>query len=111
MAKLVTEEWVQSIIKSHSVIRRIACAANRNKDGVVVCSARHYDPRMVLQMEQMGGTKLWVNSEQGFIDQWGLFHTREQAWVIAKAAGQIIRIVGSQHPDDEVAQLFSENLY
>jgi hypothetical protein len=44
--------------------------------------------------------------EQGFIDQFGVFMTREEAYVVAKAAGQIKYRCGG---DDGV--LFSENLY
>lgn len=46
------------------------------------------------------------DTEQGFIDQHGNFYSREEAWKIAQANGQIIRRVGG----DE-GRLFSENLY
>jgi hypothetical protein len=44
--------------------------------------------------------------EQGFIDQHGVFMTREEAWIVAEAACQIIRRVGG-----DGARLYSENLY
>jgi hypothetical protein len=45
-------------------------------------------------------------TEQGFIDQFGVFMTREEAYEVAKAAGQIKYRCGG----DE-GRLFSENLY
>jgi hypothetical protein len=44
--------------------------------------------------------------EQGFIDQFGKFLTREEAWVIASENGQIRRQVGGDQ-----SRLYSENLY
>jgi hypothetical protein len=82
----------------------IVCAANRNKDGQIVCGARHYDPIMRAQI----GDKIndWLGCEQGFIDQRGNFLTREEAHVIAKANGQIRRRCGG-----DTETLYSENLY
>jgi hypothetical protein len=50
----------------------------------------------------------WTKSqvEQGFIDQLGVFLTRQEAFAIASERGQIKRRVGG----DE-GKLFSENLY
>lgn len=45
-------------------------------------------------------------AEQGFVDQFGAFLTREEAWAIASAAAQII------HPlPGREGTLYSENLY
>lgn len=86
------------------VIRRVVCAAIRDATGQVVCGARHFDPGMHRAIGcLMGFTKPW---EQGFIDQHGEFLTREEAFVIAGDAGQIIRRVGG-----DSGRLFSENLY
>jgi hypothetical protein len=30
-----------------------------------------------------------VRTEQGFVDQYGVYMSRREAWVVAKAAGQI----------------------
>ena len=46
----------------------------------------------------------WKSAEQGFIDQYGDFVTREDALPIARAAGQIRGKIGTK-------ELFSENLY
>lgn len=88
--------------------RRIAAAANRY-GGYIVVGARHHDIMMQMQMMAIGYEKLWEfaggrdNEEQGFIDQWGIFLTRKEAWVVAEAAGQI-RTYEFGH-----GTLFSEN--
>lgn len=89
------------------VPRHIVCAANRHlKTGRIVCGARHFDPIMRAQMFASEGFPHWRNCEQGFIDQFGVFLTREEAYIIAKANGQITHRCGG----DETT-LFSENLY
>ncbi len=93
----------------------IVCAAMR-QDGFVVTGARHFDVIMratILALNK--STKGW---EQGFIDQFGKFYTRKEAWKVADKNGQIRRGTGFEsfsNPrkagigDDGV--LFSENLY
>lgn len=84
--------------------RRVVCAANKFPDGQVLLGARHWDDHMCHQAKVRGlrgGTET-----QGFIDQYGKFMTREEAWIVANEAGQIIRRVGG----DEGC-LYSENLY
>lgn len=85
--------------------RRIVCAAVLVNEHIV-CSARHYDPLMLAQMELIAEAYSGANVEQGFIDQHGKFLTREEAWAVATEAGQIMRRVGG----DE-GRLYSENLY
>lgn len=83
--------------------RRVVCAANRcYSNNETVLGARHFDKWMHGKMD---GSKhqIW---EQGFVDNKGNFLTREEAYVVAKAANQIIRRCGG----DE-GRLFSENLY
>ena len=48
-------------------------------------------------------------SEQGFIDSWGVFYNRQDAWKIAEENNQIIRRVGGDTKDG--GTLYSENLY
>lgn len=85
--------------------RRIVCAAMLHQDGSIICSPRHYDPIARAQVKMSG--KVWKGFEtQGFVDQWGVFITREDALEIAKKAGQIIRRCGG-----DKRELFSENLY
>lgn len=91
--------------------QRVVCAAVRNREsGVVICGARHYDQVMRLAINSLvtdeDARKKWYHSEQGFIDQFGAFLTRQEAWMIAFGEDQIRRRVGS---DD--GHLYSENLY
>lgn len=78
------------------MIRRIVCAAVKDSNGSIFLGVRHYD-------KLMKAPKIGI---QGFVDNRGEFHTREEAYVIAFDAGQIIRRCGG---DD--GRLFSENLY
>ena len=87
---------------------RIVCAANRYYvfgRPLVIPSARHLDMRMRELVMSLGLTGS-PDEEQGFIDQHGRFYTREEAWPIAFANGQVVRRVGG----DE-GRLYSENLY
>ncbi|UGO54101.1 putative anti-restriction nuclease [Serratia phage vB_SmaM_Haymo] len=93
--------------------RRIVSAANRfypdNGEVIVIASARHYDPLMVEHVERYRELGLDLGhaygENQGFIDQFRNYWTREEAWVIALHAGQIRNRVSSE------GELFSENLY
>ncbi len=88
---------------------RIVCAASRFKDGLIIASPRHSDATfraVVERLAKAGADPLeGCVDEQGFIDQYGAFHSREEAWKIAEAQGQII--------DGNWGRgvLYSENLY
>jgi hypothetical protein len=88
--------------------QKIVCAAQRNYAGIIVTGARHFDRTMVNMMELLDPQwkHQWSQSECGFIDQFGTFLTREQAWIVALRNNQIIKRVGG----DEGC-LYSENLY
>lgn len=51
-------------------------------------------------------SKEWLGCEDGFIDQFGNFLTREEAYVIAIANNQMRRVF-----HDQEGSLYSENLY
>lgn len=88
---------------------RIVCAANLYGDGTLIVGARHFDNVMRNTMEKINPDwSFWkkLGHEQGFIDKFGNFHSREQAHKIAEEANQIVRRCGG---DEE--ELFSENLY
>lgn len=88
-------------------MRRVVCAANRYGEGLLLLGARHWDKQMHAMADKIGFNRAdYEREEQGFIDQYGVFLTRAEAWVVAKAAGQIIRRCGG----DEGC-LYSENLY
>jgi len=85
----------------------IVCAANRHPtNGRIICGARHYDPIMRAQIDASEGYVSWMGCEQGFIDQFGKFYSREEAFIIARDNNQIKRRCGG---DNEC--LFSESLY
>ena len=89
--------------------QRVVSAANRYPNGVVIVSARHHDVLMNEQIQRLRGLGVTLKSgeaEQGFIDQFGTFLSREQAWMIAQPNGQVRQRVGG----DEGC-LYSENLY
>jgi len=86
--------------------RRIVCAAVKFKDGLIV-GPRHYDDVMRAQYHAFGFTATEDDGVQGFIDQFGTFHDRKAAFVIAQRQDQIRHKSG--HPDSK--ELFSEDLY
>lgn len=83
--------------------RRVVCAANRYGD-IVIPSARHFDVRMHDLILRIVGEEA-LKGEQGFICNYGLFLTREEAFLIAKKHGQIKTYY------NELPKLFSEMLY
>lgn len=99
---------------------RIVCAANRHPTtGEIAIGVRHFCTQMHQNIRGLcarRGVKAsdlnneyamgWRTSKQGFIDQFWKFHTREEAWVIADANGQII-----QDRDWFTGSLHSEHLY
>lgn len=97
--------------------RRVVCAANRvllsQPEGqtpavyAIALGARHYDPIMRDAIANAAGTAAeWRGAEQGFVDQWGTFMTREEALQVALAAGQRLYRCGGDEK-----RLYSENLY
>lgn len=69
--------------------------------------ARHWDARMHEQADAVKGEwDSFSTVEQGFINQYGEFRTRQEAWIIATASGQILRSV-----DGDGGFLYSEHLY
>lgn len=98
-------------------VPRIVCAANKcfdaEGDEHVVIGARHYCPTMSKNYDALEALVGKVKSniyEQGFIDQFGTWYNREDAWVIAKANDQIVWLCGGQRLEDD-CDLYSENLY
>jgi acyl carrier protein len=88
------------------VQRRVVCAALRHEDGRIVIGVRHLDPLMRQIIQVSGGINEWERAEQGFVDQFGVFMTREEALTVATEANQIIRRCGG-----DTLRLYSENLY
>lgn len=88
--------------------RVVVCAAIRSREtGKIVCGARHFDTIMrAIVFPNHTKDSEWLSAEQGFIDQYGVFLTRREAWDIASKAGQI-----KVNPDRPPGPLFSEDLY
>lgn len=114
-------------------LQRVVCAAIRHPKGWLIIGPRHFDKTMHIAIEEasrgeayrMGAVESkpyrqpWYRAEQGFIDQWGTYLTRKEAWRVVARVGQPFRFVGSQsgqaafeNPEDYLDQeLYSENLY
>lgn len=94
----------------YNVPIRIVSACNRYKD-VLVCAPRHSCPLMTMAMASYGGMKVLheysgKDHEQGFVDQFGTFYTREEAYVITVNNGQLLKPENCHN-----RKLFSEGLY
>lgn len=95
---------------------RIVCAAVRTLSYGLLIGPRHMDATMrrhaALHNTHADDLDSWGPEEtrdQGFIDQFGTYYSRTEAWKIAEARGQILRRVGGDTRDG--GTLFSENLY
>lgn len=88
--------------------QRIVYAAIKMNDGTIICGPRHFDEIMRTQLmrDKLVWDPKWNRAEQGFVDQYGLFLTREEAYIIAEFNNQIIREIGYKGN-----RLFSEHLY
>lgn len=91
--------------------RVIAGVANRY-GGIIVMGTRHYSNSMRMALDALAGNEVltqWAgdeNCEQGFVDQFGTFLDRKEAWVLAEASGQI------RHRDGlPTGTLYSEHLW
>lgn len=94
----------------------IVCAANlvrlTNATTIMIVGPRHWDKTMRNSFDEMNPYNYAIESEeQGFIDQFGKFYNRIDAWTIAEMNGQIIRRVGGDVTSAGTGRLFSENLY
>jgi len=90
--------------------QRIVCAAVRGPHGFVVTGARHFDQSMrklLNRAKLQNETPVMYAKEQGFIDQFNNFLSREDAYEIADRQGQIIRECGNKGQ----RVLYSEHLY
>lgn len=85
--------------------RMVVCAAMIHQDGRIIASPRHFDTIA----HEAAKNGFWGDCEQGFIDQRGVFMSRQEAWKVACDARQIRRRVGGDGTDG--GTLYSENLY
>lgn len=96
---------------SSAPLIRIVCAALRDcETGLVIPGPRHCDNVMRPLIAKAFGIDYWKTKmhDDGFLTNMGEFVDRQQAWVIAERAGQILYpgVAGGQK-----GTLWSENLY
>ena len=89
----------------------IVCAANKYGE-LIIPSARHHDKVMNRVIAEFGGRKGLLDThgddeQQGFIDQYGTFWTREEALEIVTFTNQPVDLTRGYVK----GKLFSENLY
>ena len=80
------KEWLEhdciKPMRPDPKVQVVVCAAIKHKrSGKVLCGARHFDNIMLQHIR--GAEDRWADAEQGFIDQWGNFLTRKEAYDIA----------------------------
>jgi len=98
--------WTKNGIEKPQQI--VVCAANRHKDGLMLVGARHWDRVMVAQFKLINTFNVKpTDFEQGFINQFGEFLTREEALVIVMENGQPF----NAERNGSKTELFSEGLY
>ena len=101
--KAQVKSWAEKQPHEH---HRIVCAACRYGP-LIVQGVRHLDHLMV---EQLPKGYVRAKLEFGFMDNRWQFQNRQQAWVIAERANQLIRI--DSYNDTSLGKtLYSENLY
>lgn len=100
----MSDYWTENgLVKPAEII---VCAANKLPNEVILCGARHWDHIMCAQADAMGVRG--GDEEQGFINQFGEFRTREEAMQIVLKNGQRFDIDRNGGGDK---YLFSEGLY
>lgn len=94
-------------------VRRVVCAAIRASDGDLLLGIRHYSRDMHAQIEaRRDGEKFKrrLDEDQGFVDQRGVFMSREEAYEVAKSQGQLWDSQACGGGLDGM-RLYSEGLY
>ncbi len=97
--------------------RRVVCAAIRAESGKLLLGIRHYSEDMKAQLFHRADATDFFNrkgADQGFVDQYGVYMTREEAWRVAYVGGQISNakfIEGTTRSPDTQPKLYSEDLY
>lgn len=88
-----------------SLPKRIVCAACRFDDGHIILGIRHWSPDMRLSAALQGycPTK---KHDQGFVDQFGVYLSRQEAFKIAISQGQY-----RPYEPYNFGTLYSEDLY
>lgn len=85
--------------------QRVVCAACRWPDGHMILGIRHFSPDMRISAKLQGYDPS-ESREQGFVDQWGNYLTRQEAFTIALRNGQY-----RPYEPYAIGTLYSEDLY
>lgn len=86
-------------------MRKVVCAAIRSANGHLILGVRHYDLLMIKTLDNTKDPDEFlhrIGDDQGFIDNLGQYLTREEAYEVAAAAGQLT---------PNLRCLYSEDLY
>lgn len=88
--------------------QRVVCAACRWPDGHIILGIRHFSPDMRLSAALQGyeTSPKEGRVEQGFVDQYGVFLTRQEAFKIALSQRQY-----APYEPYNIGTLYSEDLY
>lgn len=114
---------MSEVAKKNNVIVSAAMLVTIGEDSLIIASPRHFDsvarasaaavkPYFVKKYPTLSESQIQLSirsSTQGFVDRFGDFHSRTDAWKIAHAANQIKHRCGGD--DTNGGTLFSENLY
>ncbi len=106
-------KWITKKPEATKNFRRVVCAAIRASDGSVLLGIRHYSLDMHAQIvNRNDGHKFQHrhDEDQGFVDQFGVYMTREEAYLVAATAGQIVRPEACEQGPTGM-RLYSEGLY
>lgn len=103
-------EYLRQIVKDQQEYgsrgeSRIVCAACRWPDGHIILGIRHFSPDMHLSAKLQGYEHV-PGIDQGFVDQYGRFLTRQEAYEVAVKQGQY-----KPYEPYTPGALFSEDLY
>lgn len=107
------ENWEREYVSGAAKCRFVVAAANRYGDLITAVGARHGSPVMWQQLSAIREEKLIDLdnkglAEQGFICQHDIFMTREEAWEVAVASGQLnLR----RYCGHEFGRLYSEDVW
>jgi hypothetical protein len=107
---LEEQTWQQQ----NDLPRYVVAAANRYGD-ILIVGARHFSPAMRSQLDAIraaGGEDLCAKGteEQGFIDQWDVFMSRKEAFLVAQYARQL-NTRRRKSGNEFTRELFSEDIH
>ena len=106
--------WEQNgVVVQRTIVAAAFRATLKGGEKLTVPCARHGTPDAHALFDALRAGDVLENDhaigeDQGFIDQFGDYHTREQAYVIAKIAGQL---EGRVKTGSRETSLYSEDLY